>query len=268
VTPLFHIAFYRFVALPHPAEVAELLRELTQALTGSVLVACEGINGVLAGPATALDAFEQQLQHDPRLAGAFLGMAFKRSACRTPPFGRIKVHVKPEIVALGVAGASAPPRPHNHVSPAEWRALIRQPDVVVLDNRNSFEFRLGRFKGALDPRVDRFSDFPAYVQAHAARWKAEGRRIAMYCTGGIRCEKTGGWMQHTLGLEVHQLDGGILHHFQSLPDAQADWDGECFVFDNRIALDTRLQQTDTTAETVYADDPWRLARARRLAAAV
>lgn len=269
---LHHIAFYHFVALPDPPLVAAQLRQLTEQLTGSILVASEGINGVLAGDAEALDAFEHALRTDPRFQGWFQPMVFKRSACKTAPFARMKVHCKREIVAFGVPGVSGLPQPgtrDTHLSPAQWRDLLAQDDVVVLDNRNSFEFRLGRFRSAVDPAVAHFRDLPAYVEANAPTWKSAGQRVAMYCTGGIRCEKTSAWMQ-SLGLEVYQLDGGILNYFQSLPDAEREWEGECFVFDNRIALDTKLQETATTADDVYADEPdgaWRLARARRLDAA-
>src|SRR5690606_30017996 len=152
---LFHIAFYKFVELADPDAVVSQLRELTRGLGGSILVAEEGINGVLAGTAAALDAVEQNLQQDAR----FAGMVFKRSRCQTQPFARIKVHRKPEIVALGIPGASAAKRPGQaptRISPEAWRELIAQPDVVVLDNRNSFEYRLGRFKNAVDPGVDNF----------------------------------------------------------------------------------------------------------------
>jgi len=261
--PIFHISFYKFVALRDPHAVAAHLRLLATGLLGSVLVAEEGVNGVLAGSADALDAFESALQEDERLAG----VDFKRSACTTPPFARLKVHVKPEIVSVGVAGGGA--SSDTRVSPEQWRKLIAQDDVVVLDNRNSFEYRLGRFKNAIDPGVTNFRDFPRYVQARADEWKAAGKTVAIYCTGGIRCEKTSAWMRD-LGLQVRELDGGILNYFQTLPDAEREWQGECFVFDNRVALDTRLQETNTTAEQVYADEPdgeWRLQRARRLDAA-
>jgi UPF0176 protein len=264
-----HSSFYRFVALGDPPALAARLRELVDGLGGTILVATEGISGAVGGPAAALQAFEQALQSDPLFCGAFAGIAFKHSACTTKPFSLIKVHVKPEIVAFGVPGVSGLPdqaRPDTHVSPQRWRELLTEPDVLVLDNRNSFEFRLGHFSRAVDPQVSHFRDFPAFVQAHADEWKAQGKRIAMYCTGGIRCEKTAAWMQQQ-GLAVHQLDGGILNYFQSLPDAAQDWQGECFVFDKRIAIDTRLQETATTAEQVYAGEPdgaWRLARARRL----
>ena len=147
-------------------------------------------------------------------------------------------------------------------------ALSPGAKVVLLDNRNSFEYRLGRFQNAIDPQVTNFRDFPAYVQAHLDEWKAQGKRVAMYCTGGIRCEKTSAWMAD-LGMPVYQLEGGILNYFREMPDAERDWQGECFVFDNRVALDTRLQETDTTLDDVYTgepDDQWRLERARRLGA--
>ena len=273
--PLLHTAFYKFVPLPQPDAVAARLRWLTalpaHPVLGSVLVAPEGINGMLAGTRQALDAIEQALLTDPAFdgpsGGLFAGMAFKRSACRTVPFHRMKVHVKAEIVPLGIAGVDATRPTGRQVSPAAWRRLMRQDDVVLLDNRNSFEFRLGRFAGAVDPQVGNFRDFPAYVQAHAPGWKAAGKRLAMYCTGGIRCEKAGAWMAD-LGIPVWQLDGGILNYFARMPDADQDWQGECFVFDNRVALDTRLQQTTTSLDQVYAGAPdgeWRLARARRLA---
>jgi UPF0176 protein len=263
VVALHHIAFYKFVPLSDPDGVVQWLRALAPPLLGSVLVAEEGVNGVLAGPADALDAFERAVRQDAR----FDGMPFKRSACTTAPFARLKIHRKPEIVSVGVpAGVT---RHATRVSPAAWRELMADENLVLLDNRNAFEYRLGHFQGAIDPGVSNFRDFPAYVEAHAAEWKADGRKVAMYCTGGIRCEKTSAWMEG-LGLEVYELEGGILNYFQSLPDAEREWQGECFVFDNRIALDTRLQETATTAEQVYAGEPdgeWRLARARRLDAA-
>lgn len=267
-----HSAFYRFVPLADPSAIAARLRELAAALNGSILVAPEGINGAVAGNPAALDAFEAALRGDALFSGQFSGMAFKRSRCSSVPFRRMKVHCKPELVALGVPQYQEIPATRDsvhHASPEEWRQLIAQEDVVVLDNRNRFEFRLGHFQGAVDPGVTHFRDFVRYVETHAPAWKAEGKRVAMYCTGGIRCEKTGGWME-SLGLRVSMLEGGILNYFQTLPDAQNEWQGECFVFDNRIALNTQLQETGTTAENVYANEPdgaWRLERARRLDAA-
>ena len=270
---LLHSAFYRFVPLADPQAAAASLRVLGErlGLHGAIVVAGEGLNGAVSGLPASVETFEAALRGGEVLGEACRGLVFKRSPCERDPFGRFKVVVKPEIVALGLPEASGlpPPDEHDdsHVSPAAWRELIVRDDVVVLDNRNHFEVRLGRFKGALDPQVRHFRDFVAFVQAQAPRWREEGRTVAMYCTGGIRCDKTAPWMR-SLGLTVKQLDGGILNHFQSLPDAQRDWDGECFVFDKRVAVDTTLRETPTTLEQVFDPaDPgerWRLERARRL----
>lgn len=265
---LIHTAFYKFARIDDVDAAVTVLRELTQDLKGSILVASEGINGMLAASESAIEGFEQALQNEPRLGGAFEGIVFKRSPCKTVPFGKMKVHKKAEIVPLGIPDVDAT-KTGTNLSPQEWRELIAQDDVVLLDNRNSFEFRLGRFKNAIDPGVRNFRDFPEYVKAHLEQWKTEGKRVAMYCTGGIRCEKTSAWMLD-MDIPVFQLEGGILNYFKEMPDAEKDWQGECFVFDNRIALDTHLQETDTTLEDVYEGEPdgvWRLNRAKKLAAA-
>jgi UPF0176 protein len=278
---LLHSAFYRFVALAEPEAAAEELRELGRALGlgGSIIVATEGVNGTVAGPADQVEAFERRLRAGAALQGALRGLRFKRSVCTQPPFGRFKVSVKPEIVALGLP--ASPPRSNadlpddlpdegdvSHLSPAAWNELLARDDAVVLDNRNHFEFRLGHFRGAVDPGVHHFRDFVRFVEQHAPAWRAQGRPVAMYCTGGIRCDKTAPWMR-SLGLEVFQLEGGILNYLQHAPAADgAAWQGECFVFDRRIALDAHLRETGTTAEQVFdpahPDEAWRLQRARRL----
>lgn len=261
-----HSSFYRFVRLDETAALAQRLREAARAapgVGGNILLAPEGISGAVAGPLAALAQFEAALRAEP----PFAALQFKRSFCRSRPFTLMKVHEKPELVAFGLPGVSGLDDDRDtHVPPAQWRELIQREDVVLIDNRNHFEFKLGHFKGALDPQVRHFRDFPAYIQAHAAQWQAAGKTVAMYCTGGIRCEKLSGWMRDQ-GLQVKQLQGGIVHYFEQMPDAQQDWLGECFVFDKRIAIDTQRQETDTTAEQVYGEDPaeaWRLARARRL----
>jgi UPF0176 protein len=270
-TALVHTAFYKFVALANAGAVAARLRELAAEfdIKGSVIVAAEGINGVAAGTFASVQKWEQAIALEPLFNGAFSDMVFKRSQCTTAPFSRMKVSHKQAIVAFGVSDAtleSSDAVAAQMLDPNAWRELIAQDDVVVLDNRNSFEFRLGRFRNAIDPQVANFRDFAGYVEAHAAQWKAEGKRVAMYCTGGIRCERAGGWMEK-IGVPVYQLHGGILNYFQVMPDAEKDWDGECFVFDNRVAIDTKLNETDTTIDTVYqadADSAFRIARARRL----
>ena len=264
---MLHSAFYRFTPFADPTATAGWLRAAADGLTGAIVVAHEGLSGAVAGDAAAVARFEAALHADD----ALLGMPFKHSACATPPFGRLKVNVKPEIVALGLPAEATLPAPDahdaSHVSPQQWRELIARDDVVLLDNRNHFEVRLGRFNGALDPQVHNFRDFVAWVETNAPAWRDEGRPVAMYCTGGIRCDKTAPWLR-SLGLDVRQLDGGILNYFAALPDAARDWQGECFVFDSRVALDTRLEETPTTADQVFdarhPDEAWRLERARRL----
>lgn len=260
-----HTAFYRFVPIADVDATIQWLHGLCAELAGSILVAPEGINGMVAGEGAAVARFEAALAADPR----FAGIAFKRTACKTPPFARLKIRRKKEIVPLGIEGIDATQPAGVKVSPEQWRSLIDEPDVVLIDNRNSFEYRLGRFRNAIDPGVGNFRDFPTYVRDRAEAWKRDGKRVAMYCTGGIRCEKTAVWMKD-LGFEVLQLDGGILNYFRQMPDAGRDWMGECFVFDNRIALDTRLEESGTSMQDVFdaeADEGWRLERARRLRAA-
>lgn len=267
--PQTHVSFYKFVPVAKPEAYVARLRVLTTHVLGSILIAGEGINGMVAGTQDDLAAFEQALRHDPLFEGAFSDIVFKRSPCTRAPFGKMKVHHKPEILPLGISGVDGRNTGIN-LSPQEWREFIQRDDVVLLDNRNSFEFRLGHFASAIDPGVRNFRDFPEYVKAHLADWQAQGKTIGMYCTGGIRCEKTSAWMRD-LGVEVFQLEGGILNYFAQMPDADRDWTGECFVFDNRIALDTSLQETSTTLEDVYLGEPdgaFRLNRARRLAQAV
>jgi UPF0176 protein len=272
--PLAHIAFYRFVAVPDPAALAAELRALARGFQagfgGNILVAPEGLNGAVAGLSEDVRAFEVALSSPVRFGGLFAGLMFKRSASVAPPFGRYAVHVKTEIVALGGGLPSpvevqAPQVPA--LGPAEWRAQLADEKTLLLDNRNRFEHRQGHFRGAMEPPVGNFREFAQWVETQAPQWRAEGRRVAMYCTGGIRCEKAAPWMA-TLGLDLVQLDGGILNFLQSMPDADRDWEGDCVVFDRRLCIDTKLQETGTAPEAVYrADEPdeaWRLARAQRL----
>jgi UPF0176 protein len=269
-TALWHDAFYRLVPLDDPAALASDLRAWAAPLLGCLWVAPEGLNGVVAGTASELACFQRELMGSDRWGPLMAGMVFKRSACDTPPFQRLKIMCPDTLLPLemplpqeAIGDARVPPA--TSLSPQAWRELIRQDDVLVLDNRNSFEFRLGRFKGAVDPQVQHFRDFPTYVKDHLPQWQAQGQRVAMYCTGGIRCDKTSAWL-NAMGLTVYSLEGGILNYFAQVPDAQQDWEGECFVFDSRIALDTQLRETPTTAEEVFdaPDDAWRLARAKRL----
>jgi UPF0176 protein len=270
---IFHISFYKFVRLSSAEQTTLIVRELAllAGLEGSIDVASEGISGAVSGSATALDAFERALTSDARLGGVFAGTVFKRTACRTKPFFMLKVSTAPELIRIGLDDKTNqtvdPTEPHGvSLSPQAWRELLDQDDVVVIDNRNSFEFELGRFKGAIDPQVAHYRDFPQFIEENLPTWKAQGKRVAMYCTGGIRCDKTAAWMDN-LGTTVYTLEGGIINYLAQVKD-DTQWSGECFVFDNRIALDSKLQETNTDIEDVYdeaRDGAWRIERAKRLA---
>ncbi|HMU35974.1 MAG TPA: rhodanese-like domain-containing protein [Marmoricola sp.] len=238
-----HIAFYRFVAIEEVERFCDRINEIAADLLGTVLVAPEGVNGMLAGPASKVEEFLTRASSDPLTKAAFDAITTKTTTYQRPPFSRLKIKAKTEIVPLGISGLDMPARvadvARTDVPPREWRELIKRDDVVLIDNRNSFEYDVGHFEGAIDPGITNFRDFADYVQANAQHWRDAGTKVAMYCTGGIRCEKSSPWMQD-LGLEVFQLQGGILNYFAQLPDAEADFVGECFVFDNRITLDTTL----------------------------
>lgn len=252
-----HIAFYRFVQVQDPQVLADQLETSLASLDllGSILVAHEGINGMVAGPAERVASFAAELEQSQHWGDLLSGIVIKTTDTRDMPFARRMIKVKPEIVPLGVDGVDAPGRVDDiwarDVSPAKWRELIARDDVVLLDNRNSFEYEVGHFAGAVDPGVVKFRDFADYVRDHADQWRDQGTTVAMYCTGGIRCEKASPWMQD-LGLDVYQLEGGILNYFAQLPDADRDWNGECFVFDERVSLDTELKETELTRKEVLA----------------
>lgn len=267
---MLHTAFYQFAPVADPAAMVLALRELCTPLFGAIIVAREGINGALAGDAADIARVQAALTDPAQLPGAFVGMQFKQSACTTPPFGRLAIRVRPELVTLRAPSVTAHgPSEAGALPPSAFRALLQDPRCIVLDNRNHYEYRLGHFARAINPHVDSFREFVAYVEAHAPTWRDANQPVAMYCTGGIRCEKTSAWMA-SLGLTVYQLQGGVLNYFRELPDAQNEWQGECFVFDNRVALDTALNETATTPADVYLGpdatpgEQWRLERALRL----
>jgi UPF0176 protein len=258
---LVHSSFYRFTSISNPEDLALWLGKISDGVNGSILVAAEGINGTIAGTPAKIEQFENQLLSH----ALFSGITFKHSNCTTAPFGLFRVHVKPEIVQMGVANVDAINHQPNAVSPMQWAKLIEQGNIVLLDNRNRFEFELGHFKGAINPNVSYFKDFPEYLEAHLPQWRAEGKTVAMYCTGGIRCDKTSAWLSEK-GIDSIVLDGGILNFFKNQPESTL-FEGECFVFDNRLALNTQLQQSKITPEQVYAKEPdaqWRIARAKKL----
>jgi UPF0176 protein len=241
VSDLFHDAFYRFVPIQNPTALIVTLEKLCAdaGTLGSILVASEGINGMLCGTQEALQIVHDGLELDAR----FQNLMFKRTACRDQVFKKLKVRLKPEIVALGIKGVDASQYHGTDVSPLEWRDLIKRDDVVLIDNRNAFEYTLGHFRGAINPGVDNFRDFAAFIESNLLNW--QDKTISMYCTGGIRCEKTSAWLSEK-GIQIMQLEGGIINYFAQVQDADQDYEGTCFVFDKRQELDTRLKIARTT----------------------
>ena len=239
------VSFYRFV--PLALEELPLWRQrllaLGQAvaLRGTVLLAAEGINGTVSGDRAAVEALVALLRSDPRLAS----LEPKYSEAAEPVFHRFKVRIKREIVTLGrpelQLGAQAPVG--TYVPAADWNALIRDPGTLVIDTRNAYEVAVGSFAGSLDPAIANFSDFPDWVegQLRPLVQRTQPRALALFCTGGIRCEKATAWLQQQGFEGVHQLQGGILRYLEEVPEADSAWQGECFVFDQRVALNHQLE---------------------------
>ena len=235
-------AFYQFTALPDYRALREPLRAICAAreLKGSVLLAHEGINGTLAGSASNIDALVAELQHGELFAGRLDNLELKFSNSSKMPFQRLKVRLKKEIVTLGDAGADPTRQVGTYVAPADWNALMASPDTLLLDTRNAFEVAIGTFEGAVDPGLASFGDFRDFV-AHKLD-PSRHRRIAMFCTGGIRCEKASSLLLARGFAEVYYLKGGILKYLEEVPEHDSRWRGGCFVFDERVALSHGLTE--------------------------
>ncbi len=225
-------ALYHFAPLPQPAEVQPPLRELCarEGVTGTLLLAEEGINGTIAGSRRGIDAV---LAHIRALPG-FADLEWKESTASRQPFARMKVRLKREIVTMGQPGVDPRAGAGHYVAPADWNALIEAPDVAVIDTRNDYEVAIGTFEGAIDPGTKSFRDFPAWWEANKHRF--HNKRVAMFCTGGIRCEKSTNYLLQQGVEEVYHLKGGILKYLEEVPEEESRWQGECFVFDQRVAV--------------------------------
>lgn len=236
--PVVVCALYHFVTLDDYASLqAPLLRVMRQqGVRGTLLLAHEGINGTIAGSRAGIDAVLAWLVRDPRLTG----LDYKESYDNELPFHRSKVKLKKEIVTMGVEGIDPRRKVGTHVEPKDWNALISDPDVLLVDTRNEYEVEIGTFKGAIDPHTESFREFPAYARAHLDPRKH--RKIAMFCTGGIRCEKSTAYLKERGFDEVYHLKGGILKYLEEIPPEQSLWQGECFVFDNRVAVNHALEK--------------------------
>ena len=247
-------AFYQFASLPDFRELREPLRTICAglALKGSVLLASEGINGTLAGSTEAIVALVDELKHGRLFRGRLDRLELKFSDAAMP-FARLKVRLKKEIVTLGDTEADPTRQVGIYVEPSEWNALLDAPDTLVLDTRNAFEVAMGTFDGALDPKIATFGQFKEFATRHLD--PARHRRIAMFCTGGIRCEKASAHLLARGFAEVYHLKGGILKYLEDVSEAESRWRGECFVFDERIALGHGLRERAATQPSEEAVIP-------------
>jgi UPF0176 protein len=230
--PIEVAAFYRFVAIEDPASLKHALATLAcgRGITGTILIAREGINGTIAGSADGIAAVIEAMSADRR----FTGLDVKRSTASSPPFKRLKVKVKREIVMFGAPAADPASRTGTRVAPPDWNALIADPGITLIDTRNAYEVAIGSFPGAIDPQTSSFGEFKSFVANRLD--PLTHRRIAMFCTGGIRCEKASSYLLSLGFAEVYQLDGGILRYLEEMPSADSAWRGECYVFDDRVAV--------------------------------
>lgn len=237
-TPLTVAALYHFARLADPAARQGPLLDLcrAQGLCGTLLLAPEGVNGTIAGPRAGILAVLDHIRAWP----GFAGLDCKESAADAPPFARMKVRLKAEIVTMGQPDMDPATTTGHYVAPRDWNALIAAPDVIVIDTRNDYEVQIGTFQGAVDPGTKSFRDFPAWWTDNAHRF--QGKRIAMFCTGGIRCEKSTNYLISQGVDQVYHLQGGILKYLEDVPQKDSTWQGECFVFDQRVSLTHGLAQ--------------------------
>ncbi|MDP1765893.1 MAG: rhodanese-related sulfurtransferase [Methylotenera sp.] len=237
-------ALYKFVSLPDYKSLQAPIHSacVSNHIKGTLLLAEEGINGTIAGLPEDIHHFLQFLRTNPLFENRFADLEHKESFAPDHPFYRMKVKLKKEIVTLGVAGVSPTKKVGTYIKPEDWNALISNPDVVLIDTRNDYEVDIGTFKGAVDPKTTTFREFPEYVAKHFD--KTKHKKVAMFCTGGIRCEKASSYMMDQGFEEVYHLQGGILKYLETVPEAESMWQGECFVFDQRVAVKHNLEVGD------------------------
>jgi UPF0176 protein len=231
-------ALYRFVGLPDYCDLREPLQNFCRQwdIKGSLLLAHEGINGTVSGTREAIDALVNYLQQDQR----FIGLEYKESQANIQPFKRMLVKLKKEIVTLGIEDINPNKTVGTYVVPQDWNRLIADPEVILIDTRNDYEVRLGTFVGAQNPETQSFRELPNYVASHLD--PSKHKKVAMFCTGGIRCEKSTAYLKHIGFDQVFHLKGGILKYLEEVPEEQSLWRGECFVFDNRVTVNHRLEK--------------------------
>lgn len=238
MSPIVVCALYKFVTLENFQALRQPLYDVMEAsqVRGTLLLAHEGINGTIAGSRVAINSVLDWLRNDPRLTD----LDCKESFTDSLPFNRAKVKLKKEIVTMGVEGIDPKRIVGTYVNPEEWNRLISDPDVILVDTRNDYEFKVGTFKNAINPRTESFREFPDFVKEslHSQKHK----KIAMFCTGGIRCEKSTAFLKEQGFDEVYHLKGGILKYLEAVPAQETLWEGECFVFDERVTVNLQLEK--------------------------
>jgi len=230
-------ALYAFAPLKNHTGLREPLQSLCErnAVVGTLLLAAEGVNGTIAGPAEGVEAVLERLRQEPGLEA----LHAKYSTAAAPPFGRMRVRLKKEIVTMGVPNIDPLERVGTYVAPEDWNALVEDPEVLLIDTRNSYEYRIGTFVGAVDPGTKSFREFPEWVSKNVD--PARHKKVAMFCTGGIRCEKATSLLLQEGVEQVFHLEGGILRYLEEMDPERSRWDGECFVFDRRVAVNHALE---------------------------
>jgi len=231
-------ALYKFITLKNFPTLRQPLLDVMEAqhIRGTLLLANEGINGTVAGSRSAIDTLLAWLRRDPRLAD----LDSKESYTDTLPFNRPKVKLKKEIVTLGVEGIDPKRVVGTYISPKDWNQLISDPEVILIDTRNDYEYQVGTFKNAINPNTESFRQFPEFVKNHLDPVKH--KKVAMFCTGGIRCEKSTAYLKEQGFEEVYHLKGGILKYLEDVPIQETLWQGECFVFDERVTVNHHLEK--------------------------
>ena len=230
-------ALYKFTRLDDFEEIQGPLKIFLESLNirGTLLLAKEGVNGTISGDNDSIMKSLDYLQKDERL----VGLEYKFSYSEKPPFKRLKVKLKKEIVTLGISNIDPIFSSGTYVKPADWNELINDPDVVLIDTRNNYEFEIGSFKGSINPNTETFREFPAYTKNNLEKYR--DKKIAMFCTGGIRCEKSTAYLKSKGFENVFHLQGGILKYLEEVKEDESLWEGECFVFDDRVAVKHNLE---------------------------
>ncbi len=231
-------ALYKFTRLDDFETIQGPLKGFLDSLSvkGTLLLAREGINGTISGNQASLDKVLEYLQSDLR----FLGLEYKFSYSKKTPFKRLKVKLKKEIVTMGLSEIDPMQSVGTYVKPKDWNKLINDPDVVLIDTRNNYEYEIGSFKGAVNPKTETFREFPSFTKKNLEKYR--NKKIAMFCTGGIRCEKSTAYLKSQGYKDVFHLQGGILKYLEEVNVDESLWEGECFVFDDRVAVKHNLEQ--------------------------